>query len=131
VVLLFSIILALWGLRSINNISLDAIPDLSDTQVIIKASYPGQAPQIIEDQITYPLTSTMLRVPGAKTVRGYSYFGDAFVYVLFDQDTNPYWARSRVAEYLAQVEKRLASGRKCLVRSRCQWRGMDLSICPD
>ena len=110
VVLLLSVILALWGWRSINDMPLDAIPDLSDTQVIIKASYPGQAPQIIEDQITYPITSAMLGVPGAKTVRGYSFFGDAFVYVLFDEDTDPYWARSRVSEYLTQVEKTLPTG---------------------
>ncbi|MCW3634284.1 efflux RND transporter permease subunit, partial [Burkholderia cenocepacia] len=85
-------------------------PDLSDTQVIIKASYPGKAPQVIEDQVTYPLTTTLLGVPGAKTIRAYSSFGDAFVYVLFDDKTDQYWARSRVLEYLNQVQSRLPQG---------------------
>ena len=86
---------------------LDAIPDLSDVQVIIRTTYPGQAPQIVENQVTYPLTTTMMSVPGAKNVRGYSFFGDSFVYVLFDDGTDPYWARSRVLEYLNQVQGRL------------------------
>jgi len=111
-VLLFSLLLAAWGLRSLTQIPLDAIPDLSDVQVIIKTSYPGQAPQVVEDQITYPLTTAMLGVPGAKTVRGYSYFGDSFVYILFDDDTDPYWARSRVLEYLSEVEADLPAGAK-------------------
>src|SRR5205814_2949579 len=81
--------------------------DLSDVQVIIRTSLPGQAPQIVENQVTYPLTTTMLSVPGAKTVRGYSYLGDSFVYVLFEDGTDPYWARSRVLEYLNQVQGRL------------------------
>ena len=105
-----SLILAAWGVRSLGSIPLDAIPDLSDTQVIIKTSYPGQAPQIIEDQVTYPITTTMLTVPGATTVRGYSFFGDSYVYVLFDEDVDPYWARSRVSEYLNEVEKTLPDG---------------------
>ena len=105
-----SLVLAAWGIRSIGSIPLDAIPDLSDTQVIIKTSYPGQAPQIIEDQVTYPITTTMLTVPGATTVRGYSFFGDSYVYVLFDEDVDPYWARSRVSEYLNEVEKILPAG---------------------
>jgi Cu(I)/Ag(I) efflux system membrane protein CusA/SilA len=83
------------------------LPDLSDVQVIIRTTYPGQAPQIVENQVTYPLTTTMLSVPGAKTVRGYSFFGDSFVYVLFEDGTDPYWARSRVLEYLNQVQSRL------------------------
>lgn len=91
------------GLFSLKNTPLDAIPDLSDVQVIIKTSYPGQAPQVVEDQVTYPLTTAMLSVPGAVTVRGYSFFGDSFVYVIFDEDTDLYWARSRVLEYLSQV----------------------------
>ena len=86
---------------------LDAMPDLSDVQVIIRTTYPGQAPQIVENQVTYPLTTTMLSVPGAKTVRGYSFFGDSFVYVLFEDGTDLYWARSRVLEYLNQVQARL------------------------
>jgi Cu(I)/Ag(I) efflux system membrane protein CusA/SilA len=106
-VLLASVLLAAWGGWALSNTALDAIPDLSDVQVIIRTSYPGQAPQIVENQVTYPLTTTMLSVPGAKTVRGYSFFGDSFVYVLFDDGTDPYWARSRVLEYLNQVQSRL------------------------
>ncbi len=109
-ILLMSLVLAAWGIRSISAIPLDAIPDLSDTQVIVKTSYPGQAPEIIEDQVTYPITTTMLTVPGATTVRGYSFFGDSYVYVLFDEDVDPYWARSRVSEYLNEVERTLPAG---------------------
>ena len=98
------------GIWSVTRISLDALPDLSDTQVIIRTPYPGKSPQIVEDLVTYPLTTTMLSVPGAKTVRGYSFFGDSFVYVLFDDRTDPYWARSRVVEYLNQVQSKLPSG---------------------
>jgi len=82
------------GLFSLKNTPVDAIPDLSDVQVIIKTSYPGQAPQVVQDQVTYPLTTTMLSVPGAVTVRGFSFFGDSFVYVIFEEDTDLYWARS-------------------------------------
>src|SRR5256884_5420728 len=96
-----------WGIWALSKTPLDAIPDLSDVQVIIRTTYPGQAPQIVENQITYPLTTTMLSVPGAKTVRGYSFFGDSFVYILFEDGTDPYWARSRVLEYLNQVQSRL------------------------
>jgi copper/silver efflux system protein len=88
----------------------DALPDLSDTQVIVRTSYPGKPPQVVEDLVTYPLTTTMLSVPGAKTVRGYSLFGDSFVYILFDDKTDPYWARSRVVESLNQVQSRLPTG---------------------
>ncbi|WP_186183348.1 efflux RND transporter permease subunit [Burkholderia gladioli] len=109
-VLLATLLLAAWGLQSLRETPLDALPDLSDTQVIIKVSYPGQAPQLIEDQVTYPLTTTLLGVPGAKTIRAYSSFGDAFVYVLFDDKTDPYWARSRVLESLNQVQGRLPPG---------------------
>ncbi|WP_186215697.1 efflux RND transporter permease subunit [Burkholderia gladioli] len=109
-VLLATLLLATWGLQSLRETPLDALPDLSDTQVIIKVSYPGQAPQLIEDQVTYPLTTTLLGVPGAKTIRAYSSFGDAFVYVLFDDRTDPYWARSRVLESLNQVQGRLPPG---------------------
>ena len=109
-VLLATVFIAAWGVYSLKETPLDALPDLSDTQVIIKASYPGKAAQVIEDQVTYPLATTLLGVPGAKTIRAYSSFGDAFVYVLFDDKTDPYWARSRVLEYLNQVQSRLPSG---------------------
>ncbi|KVD44390.1 cation transporter [Burkholderia ubonensis] len=109
-VLLATVLVTGWGLYSVAETPLDALPDLSDTQVIIKASYPGKAPQVIEDQVTYPLATTLLGVPGAKTIRAYSSFGDAFVYVLFDDKTDPYWARSRVLEYLNQVQSRLPQG---------------------
>tara|TARA_R110002074_G_scaffold393712_1_gene580495 strand:- start:4885 stop:8025 length:3141 start_codon:yes stop_codon:yes gene_type:complete len=102
-VLLATAILVGAGLFSLKNTPVDALPDLSDVQVIIKTTYPGQAPQVVEDQVTYPLTTAMLSVPGAVTVRGYSFFGDSFVYVIFDEDTDLYWARSRVLEYLSQV----------------------------
>ena len=106
-VLLASVMLAAWGAYSTLTTPLDALPDLSDTQVIIRTTYPGQAPQVVEDQVTYPLTTTMLSVPYAKTVRGYSLFGESFVYVLFEDGTDLYWARSRVLEYLSQVQGRL------------------------
>ncbi|MGI0119533.1 efflux RND transporter permease subunit [Zooshikella sp. RANM57] len=102
-VLLATFILIGIGFYSLKNTPVDAIPDLSDVQVIIKTNYPGQAPQVVEDQVTYPLTTAMLSVPGAVTVRGYSFFGDSYVYVIFDEDTDLYWARSRVLEYLSQV----------------------------
>lgn len=102
-VLLATFILVGVGSWSMINTPVDAIPDLSDVQVIVKTSYPGQAPQVVEDQVTYPLTTAMLSVPGAVTVRGYSFFGDSYVYVIFDEDTDIYWARSRVLEYLSQV----------------------------
>ncbi len=106
-VLLATLMVTAWGVWSLARTPLDAIPDLSDVQVIIRTTFPGQAPQIVENQITYPLTTTMLSVPGAKSVRGYSMFGDSFVYILFDDGTDPYWARSRVLEYLNQVQARL------------------------
>jgi Cu(I)/Ag(I) efflux system membrane protein CusA/SilA len=106
-VLLATLMLTAWGVWSLARTPLDAIPDLSDVQVIIRTTYAGQAPQIVENQVTYPLTTTMLSVPGAKTVRGYSFFGDSFVYILFEDGTDPYWARSRVLEYLNQVQSRL------------------------
>ena len=111
-VLLTTVFVTAWGVWSLVRTPLDAIPDLSDVQVIIRTSYPGQAPQIVENQVTYPLTTTMLSVPGAKTVRGYSFFGDSFVYVLFEDGTDPYWARSRVLEYLNQVQSRLPAQAK-------------------
>jgi Cu(I)/Ag(I) efflux system membrane protein CusA/SilA len=106
-VLLATSMLSAWGAWAMLRIPLDAIPDLSDVQVIIRTTYPGQAPQIVENQVTYPLATTMLSVPGAKTVRGFSTFGDSFVYILFEDGTDPYWARSRVLEYLNQVQSRL------------------------
>jgi len=106
-VLLATLVITVWGLVSLSRTPLDALPDLSDVQVIIRTSWPGQAPQLVEDQITYPLTTTMLSVPGAKAVRGLSFFGDSYVYVLFDDGTDLYWARSRVLEYLNQVQGRL------------------------
>ncbi|MBI3715747.1 MAG: efflux RND transporter permease subunit [Betaproteobacteria bacterium] len=111
-VLLATVIVAAWGVWSVGKTPLDALPDLSDVQVIIRTSYPGQAPQIVENQITYPLTTTMLSVPGVKTVRGFSFFGDSFVYVLFEDGTDLYWARSRVLEYLSQVQSRLPQNAK-------------------
>ncbi|MGA4423209.1 efflux RND transporter permease subunit [Ralstonia nicotianae] len=106
-VLLTTALLTAWGLWAARSTPLDALPDLSNVQVIIRTPFPGQAPQIVENQVTYPLTTTMLSVPGAKTVRGYSFFGDSFVYVLFEDGTDLYWARSRVLEYLNQVQSRL------------------------
>ena len=111
-VLIATAMIAAWGMVSLWRTPLDAIPDLSDTQVIIRTPFPGQAPKIVEDQVTYPLATTMMSVPGAKTVRGYSMFGDSFVYVLFEDGTDPYWARSRVLEYLNQVQARLPAGAK-------------------
>ncbi len=100
------------GVVAVRSTSVDALPDLSDVQVIIRTPYPGQAPQIVENQVTYPLATTMLSAPGAKTVRGYSFFGDSFVYVLFEDGTDLYWARSRVLEYLNQVQSRLPESAK-------------------
>ena len=111
-VLLATLMVTAWGVWSLARTPLDAIPDLSDVQVIIRTTFPGQAPQIVENQITYPLTTTMLSVPGAKAVRGYSMFGDSFVYILFEDGTDPYWARSRVLEYLNQVQSRLPAQAK-------------------
>ena len=111
-VLLATLLLSAWGVVSLQRTPLDALPDLSDVQVIIRTTYPGQAPRIVENQVTYPMTTTMLSVPGAKTVRGYSFFGDSFVYVLFDDGTDLYWARSRVLEYLNQVQAKLPAGAK-------------------
>ena len=106
-VLLATVFVLAWGVWAVQRTPVDALPDLSDVQVIIRTQYPGQAPRIVENQVTYPLTTSMLSVPGAKTVRGYSFFGDSFVYVLFEDGTDLYWARSRVLEYLSQVQERL------------------------
>ena len=111
-ILLTTVFAVAWGVWSVKNTAVDALPDLSDVQVIIRTPYPGQAPQIVENQVTYPLTTTMLSVPGARTVRGYSFFGDSYVYVLFEDGTDLYWARSRVLEYLSQVQSRLPAAAK-------------------
>ncbi|WP_280151349.1 efflux RND transporter permease subunit [Piscinibacter sp. XHJ-5] len=114
-VLLATVFVAAWGMWSAWRTPLDALPDLSDVQVIIRTTWPGQAPRIVENQVTYPLTTTLLSVPGAKVVRGYSFFGDSFVYVLFEDGTDPYWARSRVLEVLNQAQSRLpAAARSAL-----------------
>jgi Cu(I)/Ag(I) efflux system membrane protein CusA/SilA len=109
-VLFATLFISIWGWVSVQETSLDAIPDLSDVQVIIKTSYPGQSPRVIEEQVTYPITTTMMSVPGTRVVRGYSFFGDSYVYVIFDDDTDIYWARSRVLEYLNQVSSSLPNG---------------------
>lgn len=111
-VLLLTLMLSGLGIYAVKNTPIDAIPDLSDVQVIIKTSYPGQAPNIVQDQITYPLSTAMLSVPGAVNVRGFSFFGDSYVYVIFNDDTDTYWARSRVLEYLNQVAPNLPAGAK-------------------
>ncbi len=111
-VLLLTLLITFWGVWAVNTTAVDALPDLSDVQVIIRTSYPGQAPQVVENQVTYPLSTTMLSVPGAKTVRGFSFFGDSFIYVLFEAGTDQYWARSRVLEYLNQVQSRLPATAK-------------------
>src|SRR5512135_3753555 len=102
--------LTLAGLYAVARVPLDAIPDLSDVQVIVYTEYPGQAPQVVEDQVTYPLTTAMLTVPKSKVVRGFSYFGVSFVYVIFEDGTDLYWARSRVLEYLSSAAQRLPAG---------------------
>ncbi len=109
-VLVGALTLAVVGIIAVVRTPLDALPDLSDTQVILRTSWPGQSPQIVEDQVTYPLATTMMSVPGATTVRAFSFFGDSYVYVLFEDGTDPYWARSRVLEYLSQVRDKLPEG---------------------
>ncbi len=110
IILLAALFLVIWGTYSSRNIMLDAIPDLSDVQVIIKTQYPGQSPEIMEDRVTYPLTSALLSVPGSTAVRGFSMYGESYLYVLFKDGTDPYWARSRVLEYLSQIKSRLPQG---------------------
>ncbi|WP_278361216.1 efflux RND transporter permease subunit, partial [Idiomarina abyssalis] len=106
-VLLLFLGLAFWAWQSLQQTKLDAIPDLSEVQVIVKTNYPGQAPAVVEEQVTYPLSSVMLSVPKATSVRGFSFFGDSYVYVIFEDGTDPYWARSRVNEYLDQAQNQL------------------------
>src|SRR5690242_2914075 len=103
----FAVVAGVWAVKTL---PLDALPDLSDVQVIVLTDYPGQAPQVVEDQVTYPLTTAMLTVPKSKVVRGFSFFGVSFVYVIFEDGTDPYWARSRVLEYLNSAAKRLPAG---------------------
>src|SRR5512137_3196143 len=110
IVLLGTLALVLGGIYALKNIPLDAIPDLSDVQVIIYTEWPGQAPQIVPDQVSYPITTKMLSVPKAKVVRGYSFYGFSFVYVIFADGTDPYWARSRVLEYLSSISGQLPRG---------------------
>ena len=119
IVLLTTIGFILGGVYAAKNVPIDAIPDLSDVQVIVYTEWPGQAPQIVQDQLTYPITTKMLSVPKAKVVRGYSFFGYSFVYVIFADGTDPYWARSRVLEYLSalgsQLPKNVTPDRKSVV----------------
>ena len=110
VVVVLAFMLGAAGLWAVRTTPVDAIPDLSDVQVIVKTPYAGQAPQVVEDQVTYPIATAMLAVPGAVDVRGFSFFGDSYVYVVFEDGTDLYWARSRVLEYLAQVQSRLLAG---------------------
>ena len=107
---LATIFVTLAGIYAVSRVPLDAIPDLSDVQVIVYTEYPGQAPQVVEDQVTYPLTTAMLTVPKSRVVRGFSFFGVSFVYVIFEDGTDLYWARSRVLEYLSSAARRLPAG---------------------
>src|SRR5690349_2697038 len=109
-ILLATALFVVGGIYAVWNTPLDAIPDLSDPQVIVYTDYPGQAPQIVEDQVTYPLTTALLSVPRSKVVRGFSFFGVSFVYVIFDEGTDIYWARSRVLEYLSAAARNLPQG---------------------
>jgi len=109
-VIIITVLITIWGLTSLSKTPLDAIPDLSDVQVIVKTSFPGQVPQVVEDQVTYPITTTMLSVPKATVVRGFSFFGDSYVYVIFEDGTDIYWARARVQEYLNQAASQLPDG---------------------
>jgi Cu(I)/Ag(I) efflux system membrane protein CusA/SilA len=109
-VVALAVMMAIAGVWAIRSTPVDAIPDLSDVQVIIKTPYPGQAPQVVEDQVTYPITTAMLAVPGATDVRGFSFFGDSYVYVVFEDGTDLYWARTRVLEYLGQITSNLPDG---------------------
>src|SRR5271157_6431507 len=110
IVLLGTVALVIGGIYAVRNIPVDAIPDLSDTQVIVYTEWAGQAPQIVQDQVTYPITTKMLSVPKAKVVRGYSFYGFSFAYVIFADGTDPYWARSRVLEYLNGLQGSLPKG---------------------
>ncbi len=127
-VILGTVFIIVAGVYAMLKIPLDAIPDLSDVQVIIFTEYPGQAPQVVEDQVTYPLTTAMLAVPFAKVVRGYSFFGFSFVYIIFEDGTDMYWARSRVLEYLNFVSGRLPDGVNPSLGTGCHRRGLGLRV---
>ena len=114
-ILVATLMVSAWGVVSVYKTPLDALPDLSDVQVIVRTSFPGQAPQIVENQVTYPLTTTMLAVPGAKDVRGFSFFGDSFVYIIFEDGVDLYWARSRVLEYLNQAQSSLPANARSVL----------------
>ena len=126
---LATIFVTLAGIYAVSRVPLDAIPDLSDVQVIVYTEYPGQAPQVVEDQVTYPLTTAMLTVPKSRVVRGFSFFGVSFVYVIFEDGTDLYWARSRVLEYLELGGAAVAGWRDPEPRARCDRRRLGLPIC--
>ena len=126
---LATIFVTLAGIYAVSRVPLDAIPDLSDVQVIVYTEYPGQAPQVVEDQVTYPLTTAMLTVPKSRVVRGFSFFGVSFVYVIFEDGTDLYWARSRVLENLSSAARRLPAGVTPSSRTRRDRRGLGLPIC--
>ena len=130
-VIIATVFLTLWGLYALRNTPLDAIPDLSDVQVIIFTEYPGQSPRVVEDQITYPITTQMLAVPFAKVVRGYSFFGFSFVYVIFEDGTDMYWARSRVLEYMNYISARLPKGGDSDAGAGCDGSRLGFSVCLD
>ena len=115
IVVLATLALAVAGAFAVRATPVDALPDLSDVQVVVRTTYPGQAPQIVENQITYPMSAAMLSVPGARSVRGYSFFGDSFVYVIFDEGVDLYWARSRVLEYMSQARERLPEAARSII----------------
>ena len=130
-VILLTMLGIAWGAWSLFTTPIDAIPDLSDAQVIIYTEYPGQSPRLVEDQVTYPLTTALVSVPGSKIVSGYSFFGYSLVYVIFKDGTDMYWARSRVLEYLNIAQKRLPAGRPADARSRRHRRRLGVRICLD
>ncbi len=129
-VIMLTVFVIAGGIYALKNTPLDAIPDLSDVQVIVFTKYPGQAPQVVEDQVTYPLTTQMLAVPYAKVVRGYSFFGLSFVYIIFKDGTDLYWARSRVLEYLNYAAAFPAKGRHSQPGAGRHRRRLGLRICP-
>ena len=118
-----------WGIWAMTNTPLDAIPDLSDTQVIIFTEWPGRSPDLVEDQITYPITSTLLAAPKVQAVRGFSYLGSSFIYVIFEEGTDIYWARSRILEYLQAVKNKLPGRCQSRPRTRCHQSGLGVFLC--
>ena len=117
-----------WGYYALRNIPLDAIPDLSDTQVIIYTEWTGRSPDLVEDQVTYPISSTLLAAPKVQAVRGFSFLGSSFIYVIFDEGTDIYWARSRVLEYLQAVRNKLPAEVNPVTRPRCDQRRMGVPV---